>query len=76
MNNSLLDFDIEYDILDSFDTEKLYEYNFIPLYKEQLFVIVATSNEDNDIDKLVDLFQGRSRQAGWCSARGCWGSLC
>ncbi len=56
MNNSLLDFDIEYDILDSFDTEKLYEYNFIPLYKEQLFVIVATSNEDNDIDKLVDIF--------------------
>ena len=55
-NNSLLDFDIDYDILNDIQTDILYEYNMMPLYKEQLFVIVATSNKQNDIDKLVDIF--------------------
>jgi general secretion pathway protein E len=57
MKNSLLDFDIDYDILESFDNDMLYEYNIMPLYKEQLFVIVATSKEQKDIDQLVDIFK-------------------
>jgi type II secretory ATPase GspE/PulE/Tfp pilus assembly ATPase PilB-like protein len=56
MKNSLLDFDIEYEILDSFDNNKLYEYNIMPLYKEQLFVIVATSKEQKNIDELIKIF--------------------
>lgn len=56
MNNSLLDFDIDYTLLNTIDDTSLYEYNIMPLYKEQLFVIVATSSEQSNIDKLVDIF--------------------
>ncbi len=54
--NSLLNFDIEYELLEKFDNKKLYEYNIMPLYKEQLFIIVATSKEENHIETLVDIF--------------------
>jgi len=54
--NSLLDFDIEYEILENLDNDKLYEYNIMPLYKEQLFIIIATSKEQKNIDELVDIF--------------------
>ncbi len=56
MKNSLFDYDIDYEILEGFDNDMLYQHDIIPLYKEQLFVIVATSKEENDIDKLVDIF--------------------
>ena len=56
MKNSLFDYDIDYEILEGFDNDMLYQHDIIPLYKEQLFVIVATSKEKNDIDKLVDIF--------------------
>jgi len=56
MKTSVYDFDIEYDILESFDNDMLYQYNMMPLYKEQLFVIVATSNDINETEKFVDIF--------------------
>ena len=57
MNKSkIVDFDIEYEILDIVSNDKLYAYNIMPLYKEQLFVIVATSKQQEDIDSLVDVF--------------------
>lgn len=52
----LFDFDIEYEILEEFDNDKLYQHNIMPLHKEQLFVIVATSQEQNNSDLLVDIF--------------------
>jgi len=56
MINRLFDFDIEYNLLETFDNKKLYEYNIMPLYKEQLFVIIATSQKQEDMDSLVKLF--------------------
>lgn len=56
MKTSVYDFDIEYDILESFDNDMLYQYNMMPLYKEQLFVIVATSEDIKETQKFVDIF--------------------
>jgi len=56
MKSKIIDFDIEYELLEKFDNDKLYSYNIMPLYKEQLFVIVATSKNQKNIDDLIDIF--------------------
>ncbi len=53
---SLKEFNIDYSLLENIDNNLLFEFDMMPLYKEQLFVIVATSKTNLNIDKIVTIF--------------------
>ncbi len=53
---SLKEFNIDYSLLENIDNNLLFEFDMMPLYKEQLFVIVATSKTNLNIDKIVNIF--------------------
>ena len=53
---SLYNYNIEYDIFNNFNREKIFEYNIMPLYYEELFLVVATSDSSLKQEELSLLF--------------------
>jgi len=56
MNKSLLDYNIDYSLIINFDKELLSTYNIMPIIKQELFIVVATSDLSQDISVLTELF--------------------
>lgn len=54
---SLYNYTIEYNIFENFDREKIFQYNIMPICKQELFLLVATSNKDLDENEIGKLFK-------------------
>ena len=57
MKNNLLQYDIDYSLLDNKEVlEVLESYNIMPIKKEALYLLVATSDIDQDINNIRMVF--------------------
>jgi len=54
--DSLLDIKIDYSLLENIDKSLLFKYGFLPIYYEELFLVVAISNENSDMEKIIEIF--------------------
>ena len=55
--NSLLEFDIDYSLSLNLDIKILQDYKILPFKNEDLSVIAFTTNNKQDINELINLFQ-------------------
>ncbi len=56
MNNILLMYDIDYNLVNNIGISILKQYNIVPIQEEELFLLIATSDMSQNIDTLVDIF--------------------
>ena len=55
--NSLLQYDIDYSLLDTIDNDILYKYNIMPIYNNTLYLEIATSKPSQDIREIMEIFK-------------------
>jgi general secretion pathway protein E len=54
---NLLQYDVDYGLIKNLDRSLLQKHNILPIAKNILYTLVATSNSSQDIDSLIKLFQ-------------------
>lgn len=55
-NNTLLQHNIDYDLIKNISIDILLEYNIIPLERNELFLLIATSDITQDLKYLISIF--------------------
>ncbi|MEA3314727.1 MAG: GspE/PulE family protein [Campylobacterota bacterium] len=54
---NLYDYNIEYDLLNNIDINLLKEYKFLPILKDTLYILVATSDENLDVNIVKNILK-------------------
>lgn len=57
MNNLFIDYDIDFSLIENISKDLLYKYCVLPIQQKSLYLLVATSNKNINIEKLIEIFK-------------------